>query len=122
MHEARENAAHAAWRFCQDHPALDYEAVRDLMRVIEPILAEGWQRAMDSPAIVNPDLRADTTGERPTAAPEVQTVAPDLPEVEAPPVAPPPPRVATKRPAPAAQPRPPRHSQQELERLRFEEW
>ena len=122
MHEARENAAQTAWRYCQERPVLDLDAFRELVRLIEPILAEGWQRAMASPAIVNPDVWPDFPADG-ADLPGVQTVALDHAVIDpGPDSPPPPPRAEQQTAAPVKPSRPPRHSQQELDRIRFEEW
>lgn len=56
MHEAREAAAQLAWRLYQERTQEGLGCFREIIRAIEPILAEGWRRQMESDAIVNPDL------------------------------------------------------------------
>ena len=59
MHEAREAAAQVAWKYCLAHPVLDLETIRELIRVVEPVLAAGWYATLEKDAIVHPDQWPD---------------------------------------------------------------
>lgn len=77
MHEAREAAAQAAWNYCLEHAVLDLETIRELVRVIEPILAAGW-RAAESAPIVHPDLWPSPVDESLPELPSIRHV--ELPD------------------------------------------
>src|SRR5690349_13410511 len=40
--DPREAAAQAAWGYCQQRPNLDADAIRELIRRIEPFLVTAW--------------------------------------------------------------------------------
>lgn len=79
MHEAREQAAQVAWKYCLAHPVLDLQVVRELVRLVEPILAAGWYEAQARHAIQHPDIWPDPVGDTPLSA-----ESPTLREIELP--------------------------------------